>query len=113
MVLHCLPWQALQVGGTGRVLLRDLLGVGAVPVPEAEARAGRVVALEVRIARAHATRTDTGDVQKGNNPWTRAELESRAPGMDWGAFLHAAVLAAWGLAGFAIALRLFRRRLLA
>jgi len=28
-------------------------------------------------------------------------------------FLHAAVLAAWGIAGFAIALRLFRRRLLA
>ena len=75
-----------------RVHLAAMFRLAGVPAPEAEARAGRVVALEVRIARAHATRTDTGDVQKGNNPWTRAELESRAPGMDWGAFLRAAGL---------------------
>jgi putative endopeptidase len=51
-----------------------------------------VLAFETRLAAAHATRADTGDVQKGNNRWTRAELEARAPGMDWGVFLGAAGL---------------------
>ena len=55
-------------------------------------RAERVVAFETRLARTHGTREDAGDVQKGNHPWTRADLEQRAPGMDWGAFLRAAAL---------------------
>jgi predicted metalloendopeptidase len=57
------------------------------------ARAARVVALEHKIAQAHAPRVDTEDVQKGNNHWSRAELADRAPGLDWAAFLAAAGLA--------------------
>jgi predicted metalloendopeptidase len=35
------------------------------------------------MAAVHASREDTSDVQKGNNHWTRADLEKRAPGIDW------------------------------
>src|SRR5262249_5995287 len=50
------------------------------------------VALEHKIALAHVPRVDTEDVQKGNNHWSRAELDERAPGLDWAAFLAAAGL---------------------
>jgi putative endopeptidase len=59
---------------------------------EPDARAARVVALETKLARTHASREDTGDVQKANNPVTRAQLEARAPGMQWAAFLASAEL---------------------
>ncbi len=61
-------------------------------MPDPAARAERVVAFETRLAGTHGSREDAADVQKGNNPWTRADLEQRAPGMDWGAFLRAAAL---------------------
>jgi len=61
-------------------------------MPDAGGRAERVLAFETRLARTHGSREDAGDVQKGNHPWTRAELEQRAPGMDWDAFLRAAAL---------------------
>jgi putative endopeptidase len=59
---------------------------------DAAARAQRVLAFETELAKAHGSRQDAGDVQKGNHPWTRADLERQAPGMDWGAFLGAAGL---------------------
>jgi putative endopeptidase len=72
--------------------LATLLRLSGVAAEEAAARAGRVLELEVRIARTHATRTDSADVRKANNPWRRADFATRAPGMDWGAFLDAAGL---------------------
>ncbi len=57
-----------------------------------EARAQRVFDLETRIARAHVSREDSEDVQKGNNHWQRADFDKRAPGLDWGAYLAAAGL---------------------
>ncbi|PZQ63289.1 MAG: peptidase M13 [Phenylobacterium zucineum] len=60
---------------------------------DAEAAAKRVVALETAIARTHATVDETSDVAKSNTVWTRAELATKAPGMDWDAFLTAAGLA--------------------
>jgi putative endopeptidase len=56
------------------------------------ARAARIVALEHKLAEAHAPRVDTEDVQKGNNHWKRGELADRAPGLDWAALLAAAGL---------------------
>ncbi|WP_242342808.1 M13 family metallopeptidase [Anaeromyxobacter terrae] len=56
------------------------------------ARAERVLAFETKLAKTHGSREDAGDVQKGNHPWTLADLEQRAPGLDWGAFLRAAAL---------------------
>jgi putative endopeptidase len=60
--------------------------------PQPEAAAARVVALETAIAKAHWTVDQSGDVQKGNTVWTRAELARKAPGLDWDAFLTAAGL---------------------
>jgi len=72
--------------------LAAMFRLAGVPAAEADARAGRVVDLEIRIARTHATRTETSDVTKANNPWLRADFDARAPGMDWGTFLAAARL---------------------
>ncbi len=61
-------------------------------VADAPAKAVRVMALETKIAEAHASREDSDDVQKGNNPWTLADFAAKAPGMDWNAYFAAAGL---------------------
>jgi putative endopeptidase len=60
---------------------------------EGAARAERVLALETKMAQVHVPRAEAEDVKKGNNPWKRAELAARAPGLDWEAFLAGAGLA--------------------
>ncbi len=62
-------------------------------IPDAKAKAARVFALERKIAGVHATRTESVDVKKANNPWERGEFSKRAPGIDWPACFHAAGLA--------------------
>jgi predicted metalloendopeptidase len=59
---------------------------------DAEAEAGRIYALEEKIARAHAPRAESEDVLKANNPWARADFAKKAPGLDWDAFFAAAGL---------------------
>jgi predicted metalloendopeptidase len=66
--------------------------LGLARVPDAQAKAARIYDLERKIAEAHASREDSGDVKKANNHWTRAELDTKAPGLDWGAYLEAAGL---------------------
>ncbi|SBV37920.1 conserved exported hypothetical protein [uncultured Stenotrophomonas sp.] len=61
---------------------------------DAAAKAARIVALETKIARAHATQEETNDVEKGANAWKQADLGAKAAGMDWAAFLDAAGLSA-------------------
>src|SRR3954471_1613164 len=61
-------------------------------VADAEAKAARIVELEHQIATVHVSRTDSSDVEKGNNHWTPKQLEENAPGIDWAAFLGAAGL---------------------
>jgi predicted metalloendopeptidase len=61
--------------------------------PDAEARAQRIFDLESKIARGHASRGDVSDIEKSNNPWTRADFARKAPGMDWAAYFGAARLA--------------------
>ena len=61
-------------------------------VADPEGKAKKAVALEKRIAEAHVSRTDAEDVAKANNPWSRAELAKRAPGLDWNAYFKAAGL---------------------
>jgi putative endopeptidase len=61
-------------------------------VAEPQARAGRIFALEQRIAATHASRADSEDVKKGNNHWERGEFDVKAPGLDWQAFFAAAGL---------------------
>jgi predicted metalloendopeptidase len=70
-------------------------------IADADARAERIIALEGRMARVHATRLESLDVRTANNPWKRTEFSSRAPGLDWNTFFAAAgldaqpVIVAW------------------
>lgn len=59
---------------------------------EPEAKAARIFELERRIAESHGSRTDSQDVVKGNNHWTRKDFETRAPGLNWTAYFAAAGL---------------------
>ena len=61
-------------------------------VADADAAAAAIVALETKMARVHATRAESLDVLKANNPWKRAEFPQKAPGLDWDAFLAGARL---------------------
>ena len=49
-------------------------------------------ALEAKIAAAQEDNVASQDPHKGDNPWTRADFDRRAPGLDWGAFWTAAAL---------------------
>ena len=60
--------------------------------PDAPARAAAIVALETRLAQAQGTRADSEDVLKANNYWSRADFDTKAPGIDWTAFFGAASL---------------------
>ena len=62
-------------------------------VPDGAAKAARILALELKMARVHASVEDSEDVLKGNNPWKRAQFSSRAPGLDWTEFFLGAGLA--------------------
>jgi putative endopeptidase len=64
----------------------------AAGIAEADARAQRIFDLETKIARAHTTREEGDDWTKGAGLWSRKDLASKAPGIDWGAFLSAARL---------------------
>jgi predicted metalloendopeptidase len=61
-------------------------------VPESEAGAARVLALETLIARSHAPDSDAADVYKQDNSWKRADFPVKAPGMDWQAYFRGAGL---------------------
>ncbi len=52
-------------------------------------RARRVFDLETKIAKAHATRTESEDVHLAAM-WRRDELSTKAPGLDWNTLLSAA-----------------------
>ena len=62
-------------------------------VPDADAKAAAIAQLEIRMAKAHATREESGDVTKGNNHWARADFGTKAPGLDWETYFGAAGLA--------------------
>jgi putative endopeptidase len=59
---------------------------------DVETRAGRVLALETAMAAAHWSVEQSNDVLKANTVWSRAQMASQAPGLDWDAFLKAAGL---------------------
>jgi predicted metalloendopeptidase len=71
-----------------------MLKLAGTPADKVDGIAARVVALETKIAKAHAPRTETEDVAKGNNHMTRKQLAARAPGIDWKALFEAAQLGA-------------------
>lgn len=56
-------------------------------IPDADARAARVMALETEIARRQWSMTDRRDVVRMNHVMTPAELKAFAPGFPWEAYL--------------------------
>lgn len=57
-----------------------------------EQRADAVMALEIGIARTHATPEQSAEDKNADNLWTRADFARQAPGMDWPALFDAAGL---------------------
>jgi predicted metalloendopeptidase len=55
-----------------------------------DTRAGHILALEIRMAQAHAPDSDASDVFRQNNPWKRTDFSVKAPGMDWNAYFRSA-----------------------
>jgi putative endopeptidase len=62
-------------------------------IPDADTKAAAIARLETRMAVAHASREQSGDVTKGNNHWKRADFGTKAPGLDWETYFTAAGLA--------------------
>lgn len=52
-------------------------------IPDAAARADRIIALETEIAKIHWTPEQSRDVEKIYNPMNRAKLKALAPQFDW------------------------------
>lgn len=64
--------------------------LGRAGFASAANRAAGVLALECRIAQAHAPDADAADVFKQNNTWRRDDFDRNAPGIDWRAYFKAA-----------------------
>src|SRR6185436_16563518 len=48
---------------------------------------------QIADAEAKATRIESADVQKANNPWAMKDFSAKAPGLDWATYFKAAGLA--------------------
>jgi len=62
-------------------------------ITDAAVKAKTILALETKIARAHAPVVDSQDVHKANNSWELNAFAKHSPGMDWTAFFAATGLA--------------------
>lgn len=61
-------------------------------IDDAATRADRIFDLETKIAEAHVPREDSEDFSKSSAVWSREDLDTNAPGIDWQLFLEAASL---------------------
>ncbi|WP_422061101.1 M13 family metallopeptidase [Sphingopyxis sp.] len=61
-------------------------------IDDADVKAGRIYDLEVKIAKAHSSREQSGDFTKSAGVWTKADFAKKAPGIDWDAYFAAAGL---------------------
>jgi putative endopeptidase len=61
-------------------------------LPGGAAAAKRIFDLEMQIAKAHVTRVESEDVKNGLTHWSRADFDTKAPGLDWGALFDGAQL---------------------
>jgi putative endopeptidase len=63
--------------------------------PDADARAGAVMAFETKLAQVHWTRIESRDADKTYNKWTRADFEAKAPGFPWNPYLAGLGIDTW------------------
>jgi len=82
--------KVLELRGKYKAYIQQILQLANYPDPQGSAQ--RIMDLETKIARAHATREESEDFKTGATIWTRSELEKKAPGIDWAALLGAAQL---------------------
>ena len=61
-----------------------------------EARALHLIELEHAIAQTHRSLADSEDIHKADNTWTQADFSTKAPGLDWGEYFHAAGISQQG-----------------
>ena len=61
-----------------------------IGTPDAAAQADKIVAFETQIAKLSWQKTDLRDITKLNNPMTKAQLATYAPGVDWPTYLSLA-----------------------
>src|SRR5919112_258625 len=66
--------------------------LGLAGIPDSNQKAKSIVELEKKIANAHWTREQSGDVSKANNHWSRADFTAKAPGLDWQTYFAGAGL---------------------
>jgi len=59
---------------------------------ETDNRAKGIVDLEHAIAEKHTSLADNEDVHRANNPWSKTEFSSKAPGLDWAEYFRGAGL---------------------
>jgi endothelin-converting enzyme/putative endopeptidase len=59
---------------------------------DSEARAKRIVELERAIAEKHLSLAENDDILKADNTWKPTDFATKAPGLDWHEFFHAAGL---------------------
>jgi predicted metalloendopeptidase len=79
-----------RVRAAYRTHLVNVLTLAGMSDPAATAP--RIYDFEHKIANVHWTRTQSADVAKANNHWTRADFDKKAPGIDWTALFDAAGL---------------------
>src|SRR5690606_33612673 len=73
-----------------RQYVEDMLA--AAGIADAATKAQRIWDLELKIARAHATREESDDWSKAKEIWTADQFAEKAPGLDWETFFGAAQL---------------------
>ena len=63
---------------------------------DADARAARILELELAIARTHRSLADNENIHNANNTWTQADFPAKAPGLDWAEYFRGAGLSQQG-----------------
>ena len=76
-----------------RAHLATILQLSGVHPAETSSRAAAIYEFERKLAEAHWTLADARDDEKTYNPWPKADLQAKAPGFDWQAYLSGAGLA--------------------
>ncbi len=76
-----------------RTYIADLLK--AADIADADAKAQRIFDLEMKIARAHASREESDDWATASSLWSKEDFAAKAPGIDWSTYFKAANLAGY------------------
>lgn len=80
----------VEIRGKYRAYIAQIFAEAGIA--DGAAKAQQVYDLELKIARAHASREESENFQKSADEWSRADFERKAPGLDWSAFFDAAQL---------------------